>query len=140
MTTQVIFSVLDASAQDHLRLACEKVASLYRQNKRVFIFCDSQGEAHKIDELLWSFDSDSFVPHNLPGEGLESGSPVEISWQAPTNQRHVLVNLATDVPAFAGQFKHILDFVPADDGLKQQARQRYRSYQQAGCQLATESA
>ncbi|MDN3653406.1 DNA polymerase III subunit chi [Thalassotalea ponticola] len=140
MSTQVIFSVIKDGAQDHLRLACDKVANLYRQNKRVFVFCDSQSDAHKIDELLWSFDSESFIPHNLLGEGYETGSPVEISWQAPTNQRHVLVNLAKEVPAFAAQFTHILDFVPADEELKQQARLRYRSYQHGGCQLVTESA
>ncbi|WP_371186661.1 DNA polymerase III subunit chi [Thalassotalea maritima] len=139
MATDVVFNVLANSDQDHIQLACHKAAQLYRQNKRVFIFCDSQIDAHKIDELLWSFESNSFVPHNLPGEGLESGSPVEISWQAPTNHRQVLINLASKVPAFAGQFKQIVDFVPADEERKQLARVRYRGYQQAGCSLTTES-
>jgi DNA polymerase-3 subunit chi len=101
------------------------------------MFCDDQQMAHQIDELLWSFESDSFVPHNLPGEGLASGSPVEISWQAPTNNRTVLINLSGEVPSFASQFSQIIDFVPADDELKKLARLRYRSYQQLGFTVNT---
>ena len=142
MTSQVFFNLLDAnseqlSEQDHLQLACVKAASFYRQNQRVFIFCDDQQMAHSIDELLWAFDADSFVPHNLPGEGLHSGSPVEISWQAPTNNRNILINLSSQVPSFASQFSQIIDFVPTDEALKKLARLRYRAYQQLGFNVST---
>ncbi|WP_068545895.1 DNA polymerase III subunit chi [Thalassotalea crassostreae] len=137
MAKQVIFNLLD-SEQDHLMLACQLSADFYRNNQRVFIFCDDQQMAHKIDEMLWSFDSDSFVPHNLPGEGQFKGSPVEISWQAPTNLRNVLINLASEVPNFAGQFNKTYDFVPNDETLKKLARLRYRGYQQLGLQVSTE--
>ncbi|WOH37211.1 DNA polymerase III subunit chi [Thalassotalea fonticola] len=146
MTGQVFFNLLDAnsdteSEQDHLtgylNLACVKAADFYRQNQRVFIFCDDQQMAHKIDELLWAFDANSFVPHNLPGEGLNSGSPVEISWQAPTNNRNILINLSGQVPSFASQFSQIIDFVPTDEALKKLARLRYRAYQQLGFNVST---
>ena len=150
---QVIFTLLnetkvdDAQAsqpavkvQDHLYWACIKAAQCYRNQQRVFIFCDNQQVAHQIDELLWSFSTDSFVPHNLPGEGLNSGSPVEISWQAPTNQRHILINLASELPSFASQFSQIIDFVPSDEALKKLARIRYRGYQQLGFKVTTSPA
>ncbi|KGJ89339.1 DNA polymerase III subunit chi [Thalassotalea sp. ND16A] len=122
---------------NYLYWACVKAAICYRQNQRVFMFCDDQQMAHQLDELLWSFESDSFVPHNLSGEGLASGSPVEISWQAPTNNRNVLINLSGEVPSFASQFSQIIDFVPVDDELKKLARLRYRSYQQLGFTVNT---
>ena len=67
--------------------ACHLAAHYYRQNQRVFIYTSDQNNAHDIDELLWAFEPDSFVPHNLVGEGSNYGSPVEISWQSPTNRR-----------------------------------------------------
>ena len=144
MTAQVIFHLLngtgesaDEQSADHLELACVQAANLYRQKQRVFIYVDDQKSAHQIDELLWAFDAQSFVPHNLPGEGLQSGSPVEISWQAPTNNRNVLINLSSKVPDFARQFSQIIDFVPEQDELKQQARLRYRGYQQLGFSVDT---
>lgn len=143
MSAQVFFNLLDGktanhSEQDHLTLACQKAALFYRQNQRVFIFCDDQQDAHKIDELLWAFDSDSFVPHNLPGEGFQNGSAVEISWQAPNNNRQILINLSSQVPSFASQFSHIIDFVPVDETLKNLARLRYRAYQQLGFNVSTQ--
>jgi DNA polymerase-3 subunit chi len=112
--------------------ACQQAALAYRQQQKVFIYTQNQAQAHIVDELLWAFDADSFVPHNLMGEGASYGSPVEISWQAPTNRRAVLINLTDTVPPFTPQFNQVMDFVPTDESLKEQARQRYRAYQQLG--------
>lgn len=141
MSSQVIFQVIndDALTQDHLQLACMQAADCFRNNQRVFIFTDDQKSSHAIDELLWAFDADSFIPHNLPGEGFREGSPVEISWQPPANRRQVLINLSSEVPHFAGQFSQIFDFVPTQETLKQQARLRYRAYQQLGFNVKTRS-
>jgi DNA polymerase-3 subunit chi len=43
------------------------------------------------------------------------------------------------VPNFANQFSHIVDFVPADNTLKQQARERYKMYRQLGFQVDNQS-
>lgn len=121
----------------HFDLGCQIAAQLFRDGKRVFIFTESEQHAHLLDELLWTFEADSFVPHNLAGEGPRNGAPVEISWRPPTNHRHVLINLATLVPGFFNQFNQIIDFVPASDSDKQAARERYKYYRQCGCQLTT---
>ena len=121
----------------HWLTACHEAARCFRDNLKVFIFTDSKELAEQLDELLWQFEPDSFVPHNLPGEGGRYGAPVEISWQAPQNHRHVLINLADRIPNFAGNFKQIIEFVPSESDKKQLARQRYRLYQQNGYQLDT---
>jgi DNA polymerase-3 subunit chi len=121
----------------HFNLACQLAGDLFTMGKRVFIFTDSQQDAHLIDEHLWAFDADAFVPHNLAGEGPGTGAPVEISWQGPTNRRAVLINLATFIPAFSQQFGEVIDFVPFEDAPKQAARERYKHYRQAGFQMKT---
>ncbi|GLX79178.1 DNA polymerase III subunit chi [Thalassotalea insulae] len=137
MNTQVMFYLLNKeTSADKLQLAllhsCFQAAYFYRQQQRVFIYCQDQAQAHQIDELLWSFEPDSFVPHNLSGEGPKQGSAVEISWQPPTNRRPVLINLTSTVPTFAHQFSQIVDFVPSDEQLKQSARERFKAYRQLG--------
>lgn len=126
-----------AGQPSHWMQACLEAARCFRENLKVFIFTDSKELAEQLDELLWQFDPDSFVPHNLPGEGGRYGAPVEISWQAPQNQRQVLINLADRIPNFAGNFRQIIEFVPSEADKKQLARQRYRLYQQNGYQLTT---
>jgi DNA polymerase-3 subunit chi len=127
----------DTPVPAHFDLGCRLAADLFRQGKRVFIYTEGAEHAHLVDEHLWGFEADSFVPHNLAGEGPRNGAPVEISWQDPTNHRNVLINLATLVPACYSQFREVIDFVPGDDVRKQAARERYKFYRQAGFHLTT---
>ncbi|MAD75483.1 MAG: DNA polymerase III subunit chi [Rheinheimera sp.] len=121
----------------HFALACQLCANFYRANQRVFVYTASQQDAELIDQLLWQFDAHSFVPHNLSGEGPARGAPVEISWQAPRQSRQILINLATDIPAFASRFNDIIEFVPSQAAAKAQARERYKQYRQSGVTPAT---
>ncbi len=115
--------------------ACLQASYFYRQNQRVFIYTQDKQSAEKIDEMLWAFDSDSFVPHNLVGEGPKQGAAVEIDSQAPTGHRPVLINLTSTVPSFANKFQFIVDFVPCDENLKQQARERFKTCRKWGFQV-----
>ncbi|MDX1678637.1 DNA polymerase III subunit chi [Arsukibacterium sp.] len=121
----------------HFALACKLCADFYRANQRVFVYTASQQDAELIDQLLWQFDADSFVPHNLSGEGPARGAPVEISWQPPKQSRQILINLAPEIPAFAGRFADIIEFVPVEAAAKAQARERYKQYRQSGITPAT---
>lgn len=128
------------STNDYLQQACIQAAHYYRQNKRVFIFTEDQAQAHQIDQLLWSFEPDSFVPHNLIGEGPKQGAAIEIGYQPSTNRRPILINLAKQTPNFANRYQQIIDFVPSNEDLKQLARQRFRSYKQMGLDVQTQNA
>jgi DNA polymerase-3 subunit chi len=144
MQTQVMFYILpdkektdvsDSNTNTVLYQACLQASYFYRQNQRVFIYTQDQKSAEQVDEMLWAFDSDSFVPHNLSGEGPKQGAAVEISHQAPRGRRPVLINLSSTVPDFANQFQLIVDFVPTDETLKQLARQRFKTCRQWGFQV-----
>lgn len=135
MQTQVMFYQLNdepTETNSVLYHACLQASYFYRQNQRVFIYTQDQTQAEQVDELLWAFDSDSFVPHNLIGEGPKQGAAVEIGTQMPKGRRPVLINLTTTVPEFANQFQFIIDFVPSDEELKQQARERFKTCRQWG--------
>ncbi len=110
----------------HVALVCQLCADLYRANQRVLLFCANQQDAEALDEVLWQFDAERFVPHNLAGEGPPRGAPIEISWLPPKNSRQVLINLTATVPAFASRFSQIIEFVPVDEAGKAAARQRFK--------------
>ncbi|MGS2721685.1 DNA polymerase III subunit chi [Paraglaciecola aestuariivivens] len=140
---QVTFYLLEQQAEvldmpQHFALACALSTRHYRNRQKVTVFCNNQQEAEKFDELLWQLPVDAFVPHNLLGEGPANGTAVEICWQAPKQfNRPVLINLSDQVPNFHARYKHIIDFVPAVEALKVQARERYKQFRAAGCQLDT---
>jgi DNA polymerase-3 subunit chi len=140
--TQVVFHIIDEQlseqANAHLSVACQQATRCYREDKQVFIFTEDKDTAHQLDEMLWQQEPNSFVPHNLPGEGPRGGAPVEISWQAPTKKRQVLINLSQRIPQFASQFNEIIDFVPLEPALKQAARERYKQFRGYGLTVDTQ--
>ncbi|GAA0810373.1 DNA polymerase III subunit chi [Colwellia sp. D2M02] len=141
MQTQVMFYILpsdditednDKNVSSVIYQACLQASYFYRQKQRVFIYTEDLQQAELVDENLWAFNADSFVPHNLAGEGPKQGAAVEISHNAPKGRRAVLINLSTTVPNFANQFNYIVDFVPHDETLKQLARERFKACRQWG--------
>ena len=147
MQTQVMFYLLNDNISQQSEIdscsalyhACLQASHFYRQNQRVYIYANDKQHAEQIDEMLWAFDSDSFVPHNLVGEGPSQGAMVEIGYQAPRGRRPVLINLTTTVPNFANQFHYVVDFVPSDETLKQLARERFKICRQWGFHVESQA-
>lgn len=125
-------------SEDLLKSVCQIIARHYHQGERVFVLADGQHQAEQIDELLWQMDPDEFIAHNLVGEGPKGGAPVEIGWQAATTRRATLIHLQVSVASDLNNYQHVIDFVPADDEGKQQARERYKVYRRFGLTPQTE--
>ncbi|WP_318454634.1 DNA polymerase III subunit chi [Photobacterium leiognathi] len=145
--THATFYIIDdkqesADTDFQCYFACHLAAMSYRQGNKVYLLAANKQQAEQIDEYLWQQDPDSFVPHNLVGEGPNGGSPVEIGWATlrHTGHRATLINLAETAPNFAVTFAQVVDFVPCDEKLKQLARERYKAYRLAGIQITTAAA
>lgn len=121
------------------KLACGKIVEAWQARHRVLVACQDQRQAERVDEYLWQLDTDQFVPHNLAGEGMRNGSPVEICWEGKrsNSNRDLLINLQESFPEFASLYQNVIDFVPADERLKSLARERYKSYKTVGFNLKT---
>ncbi|QIZ78701.1 DNA polymerase III subunit chi [Ferrimonas lipolytica] len=137
---KALFYVMTA-ANDAEQLACELAARSYSKGQGMVIYCADRSQAERVDELLWQFDAERFIPHNLAGEGPQAGAPVVIHWQDSDHNRlenrPQLLNLAPELPNFAVQFGQIIDFVPADDQAKAQARRRFAAARQMGLATST---
>lgn len=128
------------AAQHVHRLACELAQNAYVKQQLVYIHTQDKQQAYAVDELLWQFEPNAFVPHNLKGEGPVTGAPVEIGFDTlgANKKRHLLINLADQVPSFAVNFAQIIDFVANDTGFKAIARDRFRQYKRLGVTLNTQ--
>lgn len=126
------------SAQE--ALSCDLAADAWRLGKRVLIACETEQQALLLDEALWQRDAEQFVPHNLSGEITTYATPIEISWIGKRNsqRRDLLISLQSAVPDFANSFNQVIDFVPAEEQAKIQARERYKQYRQLGFELTTQ--
>ncbi len=76
------------------QLVCEIAAERWRAGKRVLIACEDEQQAIRLDEALWARPPESFVPHNLSGEGPRGGAPVEIAGRKNATAARATFSLA----------------------------------------------
>jgi DNA polymerase-3 subunit chi len=119
-------------------LACRLLEKAYLKGHRIYVQCSNQQEAHDLDELLWTFRDDAFIPHNLQGEGPEPPPPVQIGFdKEPRGFNDILLNLANDIPAFHNKFKRIIELVINIELEKEKSRAHYKEYRSKGYTLQT---
>lgn len=122
----------------HWLVACRLLEKAYFKGHRVFVYCANQRDAELLDDLLWSFKDDSFIPHNLQGEGPEPPPPIHIGYgKEPRGFNDILLNTTDTIPPFYTKFKRVIELVMNSEEKKEQSRMRYKEYRAKGCALYT---
>src|SRR3990167_2159759 len=135
---RVDFYVIDEQDNTYQKdlIACKLIEKAYNKGHRIFVFCDNEQQAHHIDELLWTFKEESFIPHNLQGEGPDSPPPIQIGFDPNLCIfNDLLLNMSQTIPEFYTRFKRVLEIVTNET--KEIAREHYRYYKQQRAQLVT---
>ena len=124
--------------QAAMLLACRLIEKAYQHGHRVFVFCKSATDAAHLDELLWTYKTDSFIPHHLQGEGPEPPPPVQIGFgPEPRGFNDILLNMSPTIPPFYSRFRRIMEIVLDEEVAKEISRQHYREYRQKQFELHT---
>ena len=134
--TQVNFYNLPQDTEQMRKLfACRLTEKARSLGHRVCVLTDSQAVANEIDSLLWSFSSTSFIPHIIVSANGASAEKVGIAVAAlPSDANDVVINLTCNgLEKFEG-IGRVNEIVIQDPEALEQARARYRHYQQAGVQ------
>jgi len=135
---KVDFYILEtASTQQSHLFACQLLEKIYMEEKiPIFVHTHSREDAERFDALLWTYRDDSFLPHQL--QSADEYAPIQIGYgQAPTSKPTLLLNLGKDIPAFFQQSNHAIEIVFDNPDVQQLARQRYKQYREAGCEMNT---
>ena len=128
----------DSEATAFWLLACRLIEKAYQRGHRIFVLCKTQDDAEHLDELLWTYKDDSFIPHNLQGEGPEPPPPVQIGFgNEPRGFSDILINMLDPIPPYFMRFNRIIELVSSDEEAKIISRNHYRDYRNKGCQLHT---
>ena len=132
--TKVDFYGLETDNMDDcMAFACRLINKVYQRRHNILVATNNQAEAEKLDELLWQLEPESFVPHNLAGEGPSKAPPVQITWHNDALQHHdVLLNLSDKVVDFYGRFERVLEIIATEHASAEQGRERFRFYKERG--------
>ena len=120
---------------DPLLLVCELVKKAYAAAQPTLILARSPEQADALDEKLWAFDDDAFIPHQLAGDEDDAMTAVVIA--APgvaTADRPLVVNLRDECAP--GSFERVLEVVAADPAEREGSRLRWSEYKRRGFEVA----
>lgn len=136
---RVDFYVLSEDAPDaRLRWACRLAEQAVEQGSRVYVQTAGLPQAQRLDELLWTYNDRSFLPHEIFAGSPAAHSRVMIllgEAAAPPSHRQLVVNLTGAIPAELEAYERVAEIVDVDPERKRSARERYRQYRERGCTL-----
>jgi len=121
-------------AEQPLLLVCELAKRACAANQFTLILARDQAQAEEIDDLLWSFEPDAFIPHQIAGDEGDELTPVLIvppEIEAPP--RPLVINLRD--AAWEQPCERVLEVVPADPAARGPLRLRWKQYQALGFEL-----
>ncbi len=131
MGTRVDFYVLAEGARlNRERLICRLASKAYATGQRVYLHAGSDDEARLLDDLLWTFEDITFLPHRRAEEGEpDPDTPILVGCGGvPPGSAGVLITTAHPVPDFIERFDRVIEVVDQDPERLRRSRQRYREY------------
>ena len=136
MKRQVDFYLLNgADFSDGYSFVCQLTEKVYSQGHSLWIRLTSLVETKIFDELLWTFQSNSFIPHHF----LNTVEPILIvisNSKQEVNSAPLWLNISLEIFP-AGNYTRLLQIVPNQPNLLQIARDHFRHYQKLGYQTRT---
>jgi DNA polymerase-3 subunit chi len=122
MTERVDFYVLKSSnAKQRWVFACRLVEKAYLRDLRVVVVTDTPADAKALDDLLWTFNERSFIPHDI----VQSNITVEAAAPAASE---LLVNLTAGLPAEWQRYGRVAEIIDADEERRRLGRERFKAY------------
>ena len=116
---------------DEHAFACRLIDLVYRKGHRIYVHTATEEQAKTLNEQLWTFKEDSYVPHSLHSEAIDV--PIKIGFDhEPEEHQDVLINLSGQIPHFFSRFDRVAEVVPVDQNSRKSARENYAYYKERG--------
>lgn len=118
--------------EEPLLLVCELVRKAYAAELPTLVLSRDTAQAEALDDLLWSFDPDEYLPHQIAGsdEGDDDAPILIATPDMDVPARPLMLNLRNEAPG--GSFERVLEVVPADPAARDPLRERWKHYQSLG--------
>jgi DNA polymerase III subunit chi len=118
-----------------LLLVCELARKAHDSGQSLLILVNSATQAEVLDDLLWEFDPDAYIPHQIAGHDEDDDiTPVLIvAPESDVPMRALVLNLRNE--PVIGNVERILEVVPADSASRDPLRVRWKHYQALGFDL-----
>ncbi|HMH30553.1 MAG TPA: DNA polymerase III subunit chi [Steroidobacteraceae bacterium] len=140
MTERVDFYVLkSAAARQRWAFVCRLTEKAYLKDLKIVIVSDTLADAQALDELLWTFNDRSFIPHKvcLDEQSVDPATAVHLTVETALPTADLLVNLAQRLPAQFQRYARIAEVIDADEERRRLGRERFKAYRDLKLPLET---
>ncbi len=134
MTRIDFYLVAETNQADHF--ACRLIEKAWHLGNSIYVRTRDPGHSADLDQLLWTFRDQAFIPHEISDTAAQEALPVLIGHtDNPRDHNGLLINLDTAVPDCFSRFARVAEVVADTDQPRQAARERYNFYRQRGYRL-----
>lgn len=162
--TKIDFYITNINTlDDYFNFACRLTEKAFRKQCDVYLHTANEAHMTALDELLWTFRPNSFLPHisenntekntensaenssetNISNEHNEKNphmapatSEILVACSGDPREHHdVLVNLTEQTPECFSRFTRVAEVVMGNDQAKAKSRERYKYYRDRGYPL-----
>lgn len=128
MTRVDFYELADVDEQARARFACRLALRARDSALQVLLLTQDEAAANDLDDLMWHYPRDRFLPHSLMGEA-DTKARVHIDWGQigdKPSEGHLLINLDDKPPDGWHNFARVAEIVVAAS--KTASREKYRYY------------
>lgn len=127
--SQVDFYLLADSTLSADHLACRLAMMAWERQQDVFVVVDSDTHMATLDELMWQYPADRFLPHTASNTDK---APVQIGQSADIKQVGVVINLCREAIPQPTKYNRILEIVPFAKQERDASRVKFKVYRDLG--------
>ncbi len=136
--TKIIFIDTEKYGKDKsLALATEK---FYNLGEKILILTSSKERGEFLDDFLWTFKQQSFLPHTFSEEIVKDEPIVITIAEKNLNGANVLILDAPVSTDFMKEFSYVVDFADRTTSSSlQESRKRFKKYKDTGLHVSYEN-
>ncbi len=121
------------------KYACKLAESQWQQGRRILIQTENLTQSQSLDDLLWSFKENSFIPHAVATlEPIDQQQPILISHQKiADNNFESIINISSQLADITNRSTLIIkEILNQQEKRKISGRQNYKFYRESGYTLS----
>ena len=112
------------------RFCCQLADKVVNMGNPVFVKTRDEAETRFMDDLMWTFNDSSFIPHTTLGDQEDSAVPVVIGHSPSDTRAYLLINLSDELPTNAQNYQRVAEIINDAPETLQHGRVRYSAYKQ----------
>jgi DNA polymerase-3 subunit chi len=129
----VSFYLLNDDKVNQEAFACRLCQRALSEGLPLFVWCESLEAMERFDQLLWTLQASSFIPHEID----DHQAPICLGLSVPdallkaTERKVGCLNLSQNA-VDATMFDRVLEIIEANDAAKIAGRERFKGYKIQG--------